>query len=142
MSSAQSKISGAASANVAPGDVLAGKYRVDQVLGSGGMGVVVAAEHIELREKVAIKFLLDEAADNVELSERFLREARAAVKIKSEHVVRVIDVGRLPSGAPYMVMEYLQGEDLSERLERGALPIEDRKSTRLNSSHLGISYAV
>jgi serine/threonine-protein kinase len=89
------------------------------------MGVVVAAEHLELREKVAIKFLLDEATADAELSERFLREARAAVKIKSEHVVRVIDVGRLPSGAPYMVMEYLEGEDLSQRLRRGAVPVQD-----------------
>src|SRR5216110_74352 len=110
---------------VKPGDILADKYRVDQVLGSGGMGIVVAAEHIELRERVAIKFLLDAAAGNPELSERFLREARAAVKIKSEHVVRVSDVGRLPSGAPYMVMEYLEGEDLSQTLERGRVPIED-----------------
>ena len=114
-----------ASARVQPGDILAGRYRVEQVLGSGGMGVVVAAEHIELREKVAIKFLLDEAADNAELAERFLREARAAVKIKSEHVVRIIDVGRLPSNAPYMVMEYLAGEDLSQTLERGRVAIED-----------------
>jgi serine/threonine-protein kinase len=95
------------------------------VLGAGGMGVVVLAEHIELRERVAIKFLLDDAAEDSELSERFLREARAAVKIRSEHVVRVSDVGRLPSGAPYLVMEYLEGEDLSQRLERGRVPIED-----------------
>ncbi|MEY2934742.1 MAG: hypothetical protein RL033_5491 [Pseudomonadota bacterium] len=89
------------------------------------MGVVVLAEHIELRERVAIKFLLDDAADNTELSERFLREARAAVKIRSEHVVRVSDVGRLPSGAPYLVMEYLEGEDLAQRLERGPVPLAD-----------------
>ncbi|MEY4545006.1 MAG: hypothetical protein RL685_1201 [Pseudomonadota bacterium] len=89
------------------------------------MGVVVLAEHIELRERVAIKFLLDDAADNPELSERFLREARAAVKIRSEHVVRVSDVGRLPSGAPYLVMEYLEGEDLAQRLERGPVPLVD-----------------
>lgn len=89
------------------------------------MGVVVLAEHIELRERVAIKFLLDDAAGNTELSERFLREARAAVKIRSEHVVRVSDVGRLPSGAPYLVMEYLEGEDLAQRLERGPVPISD-----------------
>jgi len=112
-------------ATVQPGDVLCDRYRVDRVLGSGGMGVVVLAEHIELRERVAIKFLLDSAADDVELSERFLREARAAVRIRSEHVVRVSDVGRLPSGAPYLVMEYLEGEDLSQRLERGRVPIED-----------------
>jgi eukaryotic-like serine/threonine-protein kinase len=110
---------------VQPGDILAEKYRVERVLGQGGMGVVVLAEHIELRERVAIKFLLDSPADNAELAERFIREARAAVRIKSEHVVRVIDVGRLPSGAPYMVMEYLEGEDLSQRLLAGRVPIED-----------------
>jgi eukaryotic-like serine/threonine-protein kinase len=114
-----------ASARVQPGDILADKYRVERVLGAGGMGIVVLAEHLDLREKVAIKFLLDEALQNAELAERFLREARAAVKIKSEHVVRVIDVGRLPSNAPYMVMEYLEGEDLSQTLERGRVPIED-----------------
>src|SRR5688572_29854164 len=108
-----------------PGDILAEKYRVERVLGQGGMGVVVLAEHIELRERVAIKFLLDEASDNPELAERFLREARAAVRIKSEHVVRVIDVGRLPSAAPYMVMEYLEGEDLAQLLLRGPVLIED-----------------
>jgi serine/threonine protein kinase len=110
---------------IQPGDVLADKYRVERVLGQGGMGVVVLAEHIELRERVAIKFLLDSPGENAELAERFIREARAAVRIKSEHVVRVIDVGRLPTGAPYMVMEYLEGEDLSQRLLAGRVPIED-----------------
>jgi eukaryotic-like serine/threonine-protein kinase len=110
---------------VQPGDVLADKYRVERVLGQGGMGVVVLAEHIELRERVAIKFLLDSTGENAELAERFIREARAAVRIKSEHVVRVIDVGRLPTGAPYMVMEFLEGEDLSQRLLAGRVPIED-----------------
>ncbi len=112
-------------APIQPGDILCDRYRVDRVLGAGGMGVVVLAEHIELRERVAIKFLLDSSAEDTELSERFLREARAAVKIRSEHVVRVSDVGRLPSGAPYLVMEYLEGEDLGQRLERGPVPIED-----------------
>jgi serine/threonine protein kinase len=110
---------------VQPGDILAEKFRVERVLGQGGMGVVVLAEHIELRERVAIKFLLETPGDNAELAERFIREARAAVRIKSEHVVRVVDVGRLPTGAPYMVMEYLEGEDLSQRLLSGAVPIED-----------------
>jgi serine/threonine protein kinase len=87
------------------GDVLAGKYRVDRILGEGGMGVVVAAWHTKLDEQVAIKFLLREALDNKEALARFSREARAAFKIKSEHVARVIDVGNLESGAPYMVME-------------------------------------
>jgi tRNA A-37 threonylcarbamoyl transferase component Bud32 len=112
-------------AGVKEGDVLAGKYRVDRVLGVGGMGVVVAAHHLHLDEHVAIKFLLPQALANAEAVARFDREARAAVKIKSEHVARVIDVGKLENGAPYMVMEYLEGRDLSAWLiDRGPLPVE------------------
>src|SRR5690348_8588961 len=73
------------------GDVLAGKYRIDRVLGQGGMGVVVAAQHVTLRQKVAVKFLLPDAAKRDDSTERFLREARAAVSIQSEHVARVMD---------------------------------------------------
>jgi len=110
---------------VREGDILAGKYRVERVLGIGGMGVVVAAHHIQLDEKVALKFLLPEALGNPDAVARFAREARAAVKIKSEHVARVSDVGTLPNGAPYMVMEYLDGGDLAAWIrQRGALPIE------------------
>jgi eukaryotic-like serine/threonine-protein kinase len=106
------------------GEVLAGKFRVERVLGVGGMGIVVAALHLHLDERVAIKFLLPEALTNAEAVARFGREARAAVKIKSEHVARVIDVGALENGAPYMVMELLRGQDLSQLVrERGALPI-------------------
>ncbi|APR86448.1 Serine/threonine-protein kinase pkn3 [Minicystis rosea] len=106
------------------GEILAGKYRVERVLGRGGMGVVVAAQHIHLRQKVAIKFLLPDATQ--EVVERFLREARAAVRLKSEHVTRVLDVGELEGGAPFMVMEYLEGSDLSQVLKkRGPLSVED-----------------
>jgi serine/threonine-protein kinase len=113
-----------AAAGVREGDVLAGKYRVDRVLGVGGMGVVVAAHHVELDDRVAIKFLLPEALHNGEAVARFAREAQAAVKIKSEHVARVTDVGRLENGAPYIVMEYLDGLDLSAWLQqRGPLPV-------------------
>jgi serine/threonine-protein kinase len=113
-----------AAAGVREGDVLAGKYRVDRVLGVGGMGVVVAAHHVELDDRVAIKFLLPEALHNGEAVARFAREAQAAVKIKSEHVARVTDVGRLENGAPYIVMEYLEGLDLSAWLQqRGPLPV-------------------
>lgn len=111
-------------APVAPGDVLADKYRVERVLGAGGMGVVVAATHLELQELVAVKFLHPEAIESPEAAARFLREARVAVKIRSENVARVIDVGRLENGAPYMVMEYLEGEDLAAQVLRGPLPIE------------------
>src|SRR6266498_3717993 len=111
---------------VQEGQVLAGKYRVERVLGVGGMGVVVAALHIQLDERVALKFLLPEALGNPEAVARFAREARAAVKIKSMHVARVTDVGTLETGAPYMVMEYLEGGDLSQVLQsRGALPVEE-----------------
>jgi serine/threonine-protein kinase len=110
---------------VREGDILAGKYRVERVLGMGGMGVVVAAHHIQLQQKVALKFLLPEALGNPDAVERFLREARAAVQIKSEHVASVKDVGTLPNGAPYMVMEFLEGGDLAGWIkQRGALPID------------------
>jgi serine/threonine protein kinase len=104
------------SAPVREGDLLAGKYRVERVLGAGGMGVVVAARHVELDQLVAIKFVRDDAIASEDAVQRFLREARAAVKLKSEHVARVLDVGKLESGAPYMVMEFLEGSDLGKIL--------------------------
>ncbi len=86
------------------------------------MGVVVAAMHTELERRVALKFLLPAALANVVAVGRFAREARAVVHLKSEHVARVIDVGRLETGAPYIVMEYLEGRDMGTLLEeRGPL---------------------
>lgn len=108
-----------------PGQVLAGKFRVERVLGKGGMGMVVAARHIHLDDRVAIKVLLPEMI-NAEIVARFIREAQAAVRIRSEHVARVSDVGALDDGAPYMVMEYLDGQDLSQVLaDRGALSVDE-----------------
>ena len=108
---------------VSAGDVLAGKYRVERVLGVGGMGVVVAARHLQLDELVAVKFLRDKVIDEPEIVVRFLREARAVAKLKSEHVVRVRDVGNLDNGAPYIVMELLEGETLKDRIKRdGKMP--------------------
>ena len=103
---------------VAIGEVIAGRYLVSNVIGRGGMGIVAAGRHLELGERVAIKFLHREHASH---TERFFREARAAARIRSEHVVRIFDVGRLPSGDAYIVMERLSGEDLAARLERGPL---------------------
>ncbi len=106
------------------GEVLAGKYRVERILGKGGMGIVVAATHLQLGQRVAIKFLLQNAT--TEIVGRFIREARAAVRLKSDHAARVLDVGDLPDGAPYMVMEYLEGNDLSQLLKsKGVLPTAD-----------------
>ena len=113
-------------APVLAGEILAGKYRVERLLGQGGMGVVVAARHVELDDLVALKFLLPGALSEPEAVARFLKEARASVRIKSEHVARVHDIGQLESGAPYIVMEYLDGSDLAAVLRaRGALPVED-----------------
>ncbi|MDP8998800.1 MAG: serine/threonine protein kinase [Myxococcota bacterium] len=114
-----------AAAGVREGDVIAGKYRIDRILGAGAMGVVVAAHHAQLDTKVAIKFLLPSMLANQEAVRRFAREARAAVKITSEHVARVFDVGILETGAPYIVMEFLDGVDLANWLQgQGPLPIE------------------
>lgn len=111
--------------SVKPGDVLDGKFRVDRVLGEGGMGVVVAATHLALGQRVALKFMLPRALASADNVARFEREARAVVRLRSEHVARVSDVGRLGTGAPYIVMEFLEGYDLDHLLESsGALPIE------------------
>ncbi len=108
------------------GQILDGKYQIDRVLGAGGMGAVVSAHHLQLDQKVAIKYLLPDALLIPEVVERFAREARAAAKIRGEHVARVIDVGKFSDGSPYMVMEYLEGNDLQKQLEReGPLKIID-----------------
>jgi len=110
---------------VQPGQILGGgKFRVERVLGEGGMGVVCAATHLALGQLVALKFMLPQAMRHPEAIARFEREARAAVRLKSDHVARVSDVGRLEDGAPYIVMEYLEGEDLDAVIDRGALPVE------------------
>jgi serine/threonine-protein kinase len=122
------------SSPVSVGDVLGGKFRVQRVLGTGGMGVIVAAFHLQLEQEVALKFLLADAAKQPEVVARFAREARAAAKIQSEHVARVLDVGTLETGAPYMVMEYLEGEDLDGVLKReGRLALVDTVSWMLQA---------
>jgi serine/threonine protein kinase len=101
-----------------PGTVLAGKYRVDKLLGEGGMGWVVVATHLQLEQRVALKFMRTaHATSSPEAVGRFLREARAAARIQSEYVARVSDVGTLENGAPYLVMEYLEGRDLDALLQ-------------------------
>lgn len=110
----------------AAGQVLGGKYRIDGMLGAGGMGVVLAATHLDLDAPVAIKVLRDELLRSEEIVARMLMEARAAAKMRGAHVVRVLDVARLESGAPYIVMERLEGSDLAAVLQaRGALPMQE-----------------
>jgi serine/threonine protein kinase len=120
----------------APGEVIAGKYQIDRVLGGGGMGMVVAATHLTLREPVALKFLHPSLAARPDIVTRFLREAQAAVRIKSEHIARVMDVGQLPSGAPFLVMEMLDGTDFSKLLrQRGPLPVAEVVDAVLQACH-------
>jgi hypothetical protein len=103
---------------VEPGTILVEKYRIERVLAKGGMGVVARAHHLILDVPVAIKFLLPDALEQEETVQRFLREAQAAARLKGEHVSRIIDVGTLETGAPYLVMEYLEGVDLKDLLRR------------------------
>jgi serine/threonine protein kinase len=109
-----------------PGDVLCGKYRIDNVIGAGGMGVVLGAVDTTLGRGVAIKVLAPHKAQREGAVARFIREARSAAMIQSEHVVRVFDIGTLPNGSPFIVMEHLRGADLAQVLiQRGPLPISD-----------------
>jgi serine/threonine-protein kinase len=106
-----------------PGDLIAGKYRIDRVLGQGGMGVVVAATNLHLEQRVALKFLLPGHRSEARVVERFLREARASARLRSEHVCRVHDVG-VENDAPFMVMELLDGQDLASMLSSSrTLPV-------------------
>ncbi len=109
--------------DLSSGQIVADKYRIDGVIGAGGMGVVVGATHLELDQRVAIKFLRDASPDALA---RFQREARLIVRLKSVHVARVFDIGTLDDDTPFIVMEMLEGEDLSKVLEKrgGRLPIE------------------
>ena len=108
-------------------DLVAGRYRLEKVLGMGGMGYVVSAIQVgpeQSGQRVAIKFMLPDAMRSQSLHRRFVREVEAIGRLRSEHVCRLLDAGRLPDGAPYMVMEYLAGSDLEREIEdRGPLPL-------------------
>src|SRR3954469_8859322 len=106
-------------APVRVGELVADKYVIERTLGVGGMGVVVAARDQVLDRRVAIKFLLPKLAGSDTSVQRFVREARAATRITSEHVVRLIEIEKLPSGTPFFVMEYLEGSDLRTLLREG-----------------------
>jgi eukaryotic-like serine/threonine-protein kinase len=110
---------------VQPGDMLAGKYRVERVLGRGAMGVVVAASQVALDRTVALKFMTPGAQHLQQYVGRFHREALAAAKIQSQHAAKVLDFGTLESGAPYIVMEYLDGRDLAATIrDKGPFDVD------------------
>lgn len=99
-----------------PGDVVAGKYRLERELGRGAMGTVWSALHMTLGQRVAIKLIASEQSRSAEARQRFGVEAKAAARLRSRHVVQVYDDGETPDGTPYIVMEYLEGRTLEERL--------------------------
>src|ERR1039457_3169360 len=116
------------------------------------MGAVYEATHLRLARRVAVKVMARELASNSEALARFHREAMVTSGLGHPHIVQVVDFSTTPTGEPFLVMEFLEGEDLDHRLRRvGRLPAAqvvhiikqvasaDRKSTRLNSSHLVIS---
>ena len=109
--------------SLAIGQVVAGRYRVERLIGRGGMGEVAAVRHVDLDEVFALKVMTPEAFVSQEAVDRFIREARTSAKLRSIHAVKVVDTGRLSDGAPYLVMEYLRGRDLDAELRaRGPLP--------------------
>src|SRR5687767_7772000 len=120
-----SELEGPASGVFKSGDVLDGRYRIQHVIAEGGVAVVVAAEQLGLDRHVAIKLLRPEALSDRHLVEHFKSEGSLAAKIKSEHVVRIHDVGEWKGVGPFMVMELLEGQDLEQRLASGPLPMEE-----------------
>ena len=112
--------------SIREGEVLGGKYRLEKEIGRGAMGTVWSAVHLTLGQRVAIKLISAEHAQSVEARVRFSTEAKAAARLRSRYVVQVYDDGETPAGTPYIVLEYLEGETLEQRLERdGDVPLND-----------------
>ena len=101
------------------GSLVGGKYRIERMIGQGAMGAVYAACHEALQKRVALKILFEEHVHSQETVNRFFNEARAAAGIESDHVARVLDVGQLETGAPFMALELLEGADLAAVLQQG-----------------------
>jgi len=100
-----------------PGAVIRGKYKIVSLVGKGGMGSVYEAENVRIHRRVAIKVLHAQAAEDQSIVKRFENEAQAAGRIGSDHIVEVLDLGDLPSGDRFMVMEFLVGESLKDRMK-------------------------
>jgi serine/threonine-protein kinase len=111
---------------VLPGGIVAGKYRIDAVIGFGGMGIACEGFHLDLKTKVEVQIARREHVNDERAAARFLSEARSAAQLRSQHTRRVLDCGRLDVGAPYMVVEHLDGADLRRvRIAHGRLPVEE-----------------
>src|ERR1700759_3261605 len=105
------------------GSIVGDRFRIERILGKGGMGVVAVATHLQLEQQVAIKVLHEAMSADTGIVTRFLREAQASARLRSDHVCKVFDVGRLEDGAPYLVMELLEGSDLAGVIAGGPLPV-------------------
>ncbi len=112
------------------GTILGGRYKVEKKLGQGGMGAVYLALHEAIGKRVAIKCLTSEMAAHKQVIERFKREARAATAAGSEHIIDVTDMGELPDGSPFIVMELLEGRELTELIEDEA-PLSVGRTARI-----------
>ena len=124
------------------GTVLEGAYRITRLIGEGGMGAVYEAMQLRLNKRVAIKLMARDLASNREALARFRREAEITSHLGHPHLVSVVDFGQAESGEPYLVMEYLEGDDLDHRLRRvGRMPIEAvvhvvrQVASALNAAH-------
>jgi len=117
------------SLDVVAGDVLGGKFRVERIVGRGGMGIVIEATNTQLDQKVAL-IILARGADDPLVVERFTHEAKAAARLRSEHVARVYDVGKDPVHGPFIVMEMLEGQTLASSRRADASAFTARSSTR------------
>jgi serine/threonine-protein kinase len=129
-------------ASIPPGTLIAGKYQLERLIGRGGMGSVWAAMHLGLHQTVAVKLIAQYYARSPEARLRFDREAKAAARLKSRHVVQVYDNGETADGTPYIVMELLDGEPLDARIRRlgrmtleQALPIIAQVGRALSKAH-------
>ncbi len=125
-----------------PGQIIQDKYRIVRLIGQGGMGEVYEGENVSIARRVAIKVLLGEAAMNADIVQRFEREAQAAGRIGNDHILEVLDLGALPTGDRFMVMEFLDGEPLNGRIERlrqltaeQAIPLVIQALAGLSAAH-------
>lgn len=107
------------------GTVVDGRYRVDAVLGQGGMGIVYLVSHVTLNKPMALKLLRGDLAQDGVVVKRFMQEAQACTAIGHPHIIDITDFGKLSDGSAYFVMEYLEGESLTSLIKRGRLPVEE-----------------
>jgi eukaryotic-like serine/threonine-protein kinase len=126
-----------------PGQMIDGKYRIVKMIGEGGMGAVYLGENVRINRKVAIKVLHAAYTGNEEVMQRFEREAQAAGRIGNDHILEVLDLGQLPDGDHFIIMEFLEGEPLSSRIKsRGRLmPREATPIIRQVLEGLGAAHA-